>query len=130
MKIGIIKKKILKILNSINNIDKYQIWTNNTAIYKTLNNNISIKEIYPLLGLMGETGELIDKIKKNYRNNNGLIDPIFRKSIGYELGDILYYLAQTALLFNFKLSEVAEMNKAKLLDRQKRNIICSQGDNR
>ena len=111
-------------------LDDYQIWINDVYVTKNMDLTISIDAIYPLLGLNGEVGELTDKIKKIYRNNRGIIDEVERQDIGFELGDILYYLARLSDSYGFSLSEIIKMNKAKITDRMKREVICGQGDKR
>lgn len=115
-------------------LDQYQIWTDEVSEYEESQRLISFTEIYPILGLSGEVGELIEKIKKAYRNNPcypDIVDiPGLRQEVYYELGDILFYIARIAKLFGYLLSEILKGNQEKLNDRKKRNVICNQGDNR
>jgi NTP pyrophosphatase (non-canonical NTP hydrolase) len=90
----------------------------------------NLRIIYPALGLAGETGEAIEKIKKVIRNHAGKFSQESRKEIAFELGDIMWYVAVLANNLGFKLSEVAEMNIEKLKDRKERGVINSQGDHR
>ena len=111
-------------------LDEYQNWTDEVSEYMKLDYEIEILDIYPILGLAGEVGELVDKIKKNYRNRYGMWSEEFKEEIKKELGDILFYFARIAKYFGWTISEIAELNKQKLLDRKKRGVICSEGDNR
>lgn len=86
--------------------------------------------IYPTLGLAGEAGEVVEKIKKVLRNDNGKFTKEKRAEIAKELGDVLWYIAVLANNIGYKLSEIAEMNHAKLKDRKERGVIKSEGDNR
>lgn len=86
--------------------------------------------LYPTLGLVGETGEVAEKIKKLVRNKYGHFDLEDVKEIGKELGDVLWYVAVLASEFNLDLNDVAIANLSKLQDRAKRNVIKSEGDNR
>jgi len=47
-----------------------------------------------------------------------------------ELGDVLWYLAQFASELDIYLSDIAEDNITKLKDRQQRNVLGGNGDNR
>lgn len=88
------------------------------------------KLMYVCLGLAGETGELIEKIKKVIRNEDGVISEEKREGIKYELGDILWYLSQIARTCDISLDDVAEGNIKKLADRAARGVIKSEGDTR
>lgn len=83
-----------------------------------------------LLGLVGEAGEVAEKFKKIIRNKGGEISEEDKKEIIKELGDVLWYIATLSQYMNLELDEVAKVNLEKLADRQKRNVIKSQGDNR
>ena len=61
-----------------------------------------------LLGLAGETGELLTLYKKLLRDGPAY-EPI-QIRLNEELGDILWYLAAIGSHFNLKLSDVAERN--------------------
>ena len=86
--------------------------------------------VYLALGLAGESGEVVEKIKKIVRNKNGQINNDDKEEIKKELGDVLWYISQLSLELGIPLSEVAEANIKKLFDRKERNVITSQGDNR
>lgn len=91
---------------------------------------ISANYIYPALGLGGETGEAVDKIKKIVRNKYGIITQEDRENISKELGDILWYIQQMAYELEIPFDDIACLNIKKLEDRKKRNVIKSEGDNR
>lgn len=65
------------------------------------------------MGLCGESGEFIDLLKKATFQGHELD----KDHLAKELGDILWYLAVAAEGLGYKLSDVAEMNKAKLRAR-------------
>jgi NTP pyrophosphatase (non-canonical NTP hydrolase) len=79
-----------------------------------------------VLGLCGEAGEIAEKAKKWIRDGKPL-DP---EDIKKELGDVLWYIAYTAGLFGFNLSDVAGTNYAKLSSRKERNVLSGSGDDR
>lgn len=106
-----------------------------------LHSNSMMHVIYPLLGIAGETGELIEKIKKVCRNSaepESLDDflvtlqwqPDLADSIQKEVGDILWYIAEFCTRMNMSLSVVMEMNLKKILDRKNRGVIRGEGDSR
>ena len=110
--------------------NEYQKSARVTATYPFLGTNMA----YPALGLVGEAGEAADKVKKIWRNQ-GVVDatlytPEQRLELAKELGDVLWYIAALASEMGYELELIAQMNIAKLLDRQARGVIKSEGDNR
>lgn len=83
-----------------------------------------------LLGLCGESGEVADKFKKIFRNQEGRMSAEDKQEIVKELGDVLWYLSAIAEYLEVPLGDVASKNLDKLFDRKKRNVIKSAGDNR
>ena len=106
--------------------DNYQIEARKTAIYPNKDKNF----IYPTLGLVGESGEVAEKIKKVLRDNNGNFDNESKTAIKKELGDVLWYLANLCNELDFTLNEVAEENLEKLNNRLSRGKISGSGDDR
>ncbi len=83
-----------------------------------------------VLGLVGESGEFAEKIKKIIRNNDGIMSENERVEILKELGDVLWYIASLSSYLGSDLESVAQNNLDKLADREKRDVIKSEGDNR
>lgn len=77
------------------------------------------------LGLAGETGEVIEKIKKILRD--GTYD---EENIVKELGDVVYYWARLCRFFGKQPSEVIAANVDKLESRKARGVLRGSGDNR
>lgn len=86
--------------------------------------------VYPTLGLVNEAGELAGKVKKIFRDKQGEISDADRDALKYELGDVLWYLAQIATELNLSLDEIAQANIDKLASRLERNQIQGEGDYR
>jgi NTP pyrophosphatase (non-canonical NTP hydrolase) len=86
--------------------------------------------VYPTLGLVNEAGELAGKVKKIFRDKEGFISDADRDALKYELGDVLWYLAQIATELDLTMEDVARANLEKLASRLERNQIRGEGDNR
>jgi len=106
--------------------DNYQIEARKTAIYPNKNKNF----IYPTLGLVGESGEVAEKIKKILRDKNGTLDYESKLALKKELGDVLWYLSNLCNELDFSLSDVAKENLEKLNLRLSRGKISGSGDDR
>lgn len=85
---------------------------------------------YVTLGLAGETGEVVEKVKKLFRNDKGNVSEEKREDLKKELGDVLWYLSQLAHLLGIPLEDVAQANINKLRSRAERGVIKSEGDDR
>jgi NTP pyrophosphatase (non-canonical NTP hydrolase) len=86
--------------------------------------------VYPTLGLVNEAGELAGKVKTIFRDRDGVISDDDREALKYELGDVLWYLAQIATELDLSLDEIASANLEKLFSRLERNQIKGDGDYR
>ena len=104
----------------------YQNKSRETAMYPDLGSN----HIYPTLGLVGEAGEVAEKVKKVIRDKNGIFDNEAKQGIKKELGDVLWYLSNLCTEFNFSLDEVAIQNLEKLNLRSIKGKLSGSGDNR
>jgi len=84
--------------------------------------------IYTTLGLVGESGEVAEKVKKMIRDGKTLKE--CRADLVKELGDVLWYAANVAHELNITLEEVASRNIEKLHSRQSRDKLHGDGDDR
>lgn len=66
------------------------------------------------MGLSGESGEVVDLLKKHIHHGHELEDD---SKLVKELGDVLHYLAGIATMFGFSLEEVGAANLKKLAER-------------
>ena len=84
------------------------------------------------LGLAGETGEVMEKVKKMIRDKDGVFSPTPEDiaELKKELGDVLWYLSALAFYNGIDLDDVARANLDKLRSRKERNQIHGNGDNR
>lgn len=85
-----------------------------------------VKAMFLALALNGEAGEFAEKVKKYVRED----DVTYLVEAEDELGDVLWYWNQFASLIDTHASAIAENNIDKLLDREQRDEIFGQGDDR
>jgi NTP pyrophosphatase (non-canonical NTP hydrolase) len=69
----------------------------------------------PLLGLAGETGQLLTEYKKWIRDGNRYTP--FLDQVSEELGDLLWYISALATASKLSLADIANENLAKIRDR-------------
>jgi len=104
----------------------YQEQALTTAIYPNQGKNFA----YPTLGLLGEAGEVADKLKKVIRDNDGVLTDTVKDAVAKELGDVMWYLAVLAHELDYDLATIAQINLDKLASRLERGVISGSGDNR
>jgi len=107
-------------------LDEYQREARKTSVYPDIGKNFT----YPTLGLVGEAGEVAEKVKKILRDDDGKLSEEKREELIKEMGDVLWYLANLGEEVKVGLSEVAERNLEKLASREKRGRLKGSGDNR
>lgn len=101
-------------------------------------------ELYPVLGLAEEAGEVCGKVAKYIRKHSGITPKEGREmgdtfaednaklveDIEKELGDCCWMIAEIATTFGFNLGDIMNTNINKLKDRLQRGVIVGEGDNR
>ena len=94
----------------------------------TLNPELSEKDVLinGVMGLCGESGEAIDIVKKWLAQGHELD----REKLKKELGDICWYLAETATALGLSLEDVMEANIEKLRKRYPRGFDAARSVNR
>lgn len=106
--------------------EEYQKQSRKTALYHEIGHPL----VYPVLGLVGESGEVAEKVKKLLRNDQGKMTPDFKENLTKELGDVLWYIAQLATELDISLDEIASQNIIKLTSRLERGTLHASGDER
>ena len=110
------------------NLKEYQKESIKNIIYPR---NTQIEAIsYCGLGLAEEAGEVVGKIKKIIRDNNGMITTDRVEAISLELGDVMWYVAALANELNLDLEDIAIKNVEKLNKRVEKGTLKGSGDNR
>lgn len=79
-----------------------------------------------LFGLSGESGELIDMVKKWIFHEKELDEDHAKK----ELGDVMWYVAMICESFGWSLDEIMQMNVDKLKKRYPEGFDTERANNR
>lgn len=111
--------------NSIqSDIDAYAKWAR--TMWMTKSETLDERDLTVMsLGLPGETGEVVELLKKRVRDGN--LDIVNLKK---ELGDVLYYWAMLCTAFDLIPSDVLKANQDKLNSRFLRGTMRGSGDDR
>lgn len=94
-------------------LNTYQKEAQKTDRVSTLDGDASLA--VPMLGLAGETGQLLSEYKKHLRD--GEAHRLFKERVSEELGDLLWYVANVASKFDLALSDIAAANLDKVRQR-------------
>lgn len=94
----------------------------------TLNPDLDKKDVLinGVMGLCGESGEVIDIVKKHLAQGHELD----REKIIKELGDVAWYMAEIATVLDVELEEVLTLNIEKLKKRYPDGFSAEKSLNR
>lgn len=94
----------------------------------TMNKELSEREVLinSVMGLCGESGEVIDIVKKHISHGH----PLNREKLVEELGDVAWYLAECAYALGVSLEDVLAGNIAKLKARYPEGFDTEKSINR
>ena len=92
------------------------------------NKNLSKEDMLSngVMGLCGESGEVIDIVKKHLHHGHELD----KKHIFEELGDVMWYIAELCTTLDFKLEDVMIANIEKLKKRYPEGFSKERSINR
>ena len=95
---------------------------------KTLNPALDKKDVLinGVMGLCGESGEAIDIVKKWLAQGHDLD----KEKLAKELGDIAWYLAETAYALEIPLEDILQVNIEKLAKRYPEGFATERSLNR
>ena len=95
---------------------------------RTLNPELEPRDVLinGVMGLCGEAGEAIDLVKKHLAQGH----PLDTARLAAELGDVAWYLAETAHAIGYDLETVLRMNIEKLERRYPQGFSAEQSIHR
>ena len=103
------------------NTDEYSAWVEGKIMTEG-----ETRLIENTLGLVGEAGEVAEKIKKLLRDKTRFSP----EEIIKELGDVVFYATALANYYGAGLQEAIEINVEKLDGRERRGTLGGSGDDR
>lgn len=104
-------------------INEYQMAAMRTSSKKlTLNEHL----LNGALGLTGESGEVADIVKKCFMQGHEMDV----EHIAKELGDICWYIAETATAIGYDLETIMQMNVDKLMKRYPEGFSSERSQHR
>jgi NTP pyrophosphatase (non-canonical NTP hydrolase) len=98
-------------------LNEYQEQAASTAVYPE-----NFKILYPALGLIGECGEVAEKIKKLIRDDNCVMTPERRDAIKKELGDCCWYLAASCRDTGCELGMAYDMKRSSTIHQTRQML--------
>ena len=104
--------------------NEYQKWVEEmwfSGEHRSIEEGLTIASF----GLAGETGEVMELLKKRIRDGR-----VIKEDLKKELGDVLYYWCRIAAYFDMTPEEIIEANRDKLNSRKERGVMRGSGDNR
>lgn len=99
------------------------------AVKPYKHDNLDLGQVYALLGLVNETGEVAEHVAESLATGIDEIG-IDVSAIAKELGDVEWYQNAIATDFGLKMSDIAQANLDKLFSRKERGVLGGSGDNR
>ena len=103
------------------NLEDYAEWVENKMITSG-----DKRFLENTMGLIGETGEFFEKLKKHKRDDT----PLDKQGVTLEAGDMFFYFIGLLNHLDIKLDDVIKENMKKLDSREKRGTLQGSGDNR
>lgn len=105
------------------NVDLFQQWVTEVPWSKSVGGRCDDLSLW-VMGLGGESGEVIEPLKKHIRDGTPLNKNLLKK----ELGDVLIVLSAIAADQGIAMSDVMKAAKAKINDRIARGTMRGAGD--
>ena len=108
----------------------FREYTEKASVTADFDNGVVPGPYYCAIGLAGETGELLEHIKKMARNDGGFLTDERRAKMVKEAGDVFWYLFMLLRELGIDPDEVAEANLMKLAKRREEDTIKGEGSDR
>lgn len=99
------------------NINEYQAWVR-SKWNKSSEQELTLRDDFIMtVGLAGETGEVMEILKKKVRDGSMYFDDKKKEHLIEELGDVFYYLTMICSRQDITLQQVIDTNVDKLNKR-------------
>lgn len=99
------------------NINEYQAWVR-SKWNKSSEQELTLRDDFIMtVGLAGETGEVMEILKKKVRDGSMYFDDKKKEHLIEELGDVFYYLTMICSRQDITLQQVIDTNVDKLNER-------------
>lgn len=108
-------------------LNQYQQLSARTAFYPEHGQQHPNGINYCVLKMNGEAGEAAEAWGKGIRDKDMVLA---KEKLRFEIGDVLWYVAQLASELGMTLEDVAQANLDKLSDRSSRGKLSGSGDRR
>ncbi len=112
------------------NLNEYQKFVRDNKLPSITNLPQNVQLLYATAEIGGESGEITEKVKKIFRDNNGVVTEKDREGLKKEIGDVFWGLASISDILDLQLEDILLLNVEKCKDRLKRDKISGSGDNR
>lgn len=106
------------------NLTEFLEFAKTTAVYHGIGNNWK----YPLIGLGGEVGEVMNILKKSIRDDYDVITIERQEALVKELGDVVWYFVMLCFELGINPDHVLQKNVEKLKQRLKENTVHDRGN--
>src|SRR5258708_15316332 len=101
--------------------NEYQRFTATTAQYPNKGNLMGL--VYAMIGASGECGELLNKLKKVLRDDNGVLSEEVKAKLADETSDTVWYISQIFTELGISFEDAMQSNISKLTSRLERGVI-------
>ena len=121
---------VIQNLVNIYTLPEYQKFVEDNKLKSITDLPDNVQLLYGCAEIMGEAGEVVEKIKKIFRDRNGVVTTDDIHSLKKELGDVLWGVSSLCSVLGVPLQDILDLNVQKCKERLKTGTISGSGDDR